>query len=122
MSDDRRRAVLSKLKNALLTAARQERLQKLIETKRAERLRDGTCTETADSPFVPCSDDCIDGFLNIARLTPNDVLVDMGCGDGRLLVAAAQKTQCKCIGIEIQRDVVLKARQKVTNIILKLEQ
>ena len=112
VSDERKSELLSKFKNALVAAARKKRLQKLIETKRREQgidVKEGN----NDSPFVPCSDDCIDKFLELAKPHKDDIIVDLGCGDGRVLIAAAKHANCKCIGIEIQPKVVEKAKEKV---------
>lgn len=113
VSEERKKEILSKFKHALLAAARKKRLQKLIESKRREQginVKEGN----NDSPFVPCSDDCIDKFLELAKPHKNDIIVDLGCGDGRILIAAAKHANCKCIGIEIQSKVVQKAKENVT--------
>lgn len=45
----------------------------------------------------------------------NDVLYicDIGCGDGRWLTAFADKYQCVCLGLEIEEERLLKAKQKL---------
>eukprot|EP01084_Bolivina_argentea_P251443 421707_1 len=113
MSEERKQEVLSKFKRILINAARKERLRKLIETKRREQGID-VKEQSTDSPFVPCSDNCIEKFLEITQPNKNDIIVDLGCGDGRVLIAAAKYAKCKCIGIEIQPLVANKARDNVT--------
>ena len=55
------------------------------------------------APFVPSPTDVIDKMLEMARITPHDVVVDLGCGDGRILFTAVTKYHAKqAIGYEIQ--------------------
>jgi cyclopropane fatty-acyl-phospholipid synthase-like methyltransferase len=41
------------------------------------------------APFVPTPPEIVDRMLEFAGLGPNDVLYDLGCGDGRIVVAAS---------------------------------
>lgn len=50
------------------------------------------------SPFVPSSSDRIKAFIDCTRLKSNDVVLDIGCGDGRICIAVT-----KLIG-ELGRD------------------
>ncbi len=49
--------------------------------------------------------------MDIARITPQDVIVDMGAGDGRVLVYAALNIGCRGIGIEISSECLDQARR-----------
>ena len=44
-------------------------------------------------------------LLRFARVSRDDVLVDIGCGDGRVLIEAARTSGCRGIGVEIQRGM-----------------
>jgi ubiquinone/menaquinone biosynthesis C-methylase UbiE len=39
-------------------------------------------------------------------VSPEDVVYDLGCGDGRICVAAAQRFGCKATGVEIEEDLI----------------
>ncbi|MEK7643960.1 MAG: hypothetical protein AAB390_01505 [Patescibacteria group bacterium] len=52
------------------------------------------------APFVPLSKENVQGLLALARLRPEDVLMDLGSGDGRIL-ASASPAVARAIGIEI---------------------
>jgi SAM-dependent methyltransferase len=52
-------------------------------------------------------------MLAKARLKRGDVLYDLGCGDGRMLVLAAQKYGCRGIGYDIDPERVAAARERV---------
>lgn len=54
-----------------------------------------------DVPFVPTDDTVIKAMLDLAEVGPNDLLYDLGAGDGRIVVAAALERDTRCIGVEI---------------------
>ncbi len=54
-----------------------------------------------DVPFVPTPPEVVDEMLKLVRPKPGDVLYDLGCGDGRIVIAAAQKYGVKALGIDI---------------------
>ncbi|KAL1495966.1 hypothetical protein AB1Y20_014607 [Prymnesium parvum] len=62
------------------------------------------------SPFVPCASGRIPVALRAARLTSSDVLWDLGCGDGRILLQAAAQYGCTCVGLDIDAACVADAR------------
>ncbi len=60
----------------------------------------------ASAPFVPSTRKRQEGMLRLAELKPTDVAYDLGCGDGRLVLAAA-KIAKKAVGIELSVPLVL---------------
>ena len=42
-------------------------------------------------PYVRTSDDVVQGMLDLAAVGPNDHVIDLGCGDGQILIAAARR-------------------------------
>ncbi|MGO3132454.1 MAG: class I SAM-dependent methyltransferase, partial [Alcaligenes sp.] len=54
-----------------------------------------------DVPFVPSDDRVIDAMLTMAGTGRDDVLYDLGCGDGRIVIAAAKKYLTHSIGVEL---------------------
>ncbi len=61
-------------------------------------------------PFVPTTPEVIDRMLELARVKPGDIVYDIGSGDGAIIIRAAKKYGVKGVGIEIDRELVLKAR------------
>jgi len=61
-------------------------------------------------PFVRSTPEVIDRMLELARVKPGDVVYDIGSGDGAILIRAAKKYGVKGVGVEIDPDLVLKAR------------
>lgn len=63
-----------------------------------------TATATAprlDVPYVPTPQEVVDRMLALARVGKNDVLYDLGCGDGRIVVTAARQLGARGTGIDI---------------------
>lgn len=63
--------------------------------------------------FFPTPEEVIEKMLKITNASKNDILYDLGCGDGRVLILAAKKIGLRCVGIEIKRELVEQAREKV---------
>jgi precorrin-6B methylase 2 len=53
------------------------------------------------APYVPTPEDVVDRMLAFAGVTKTDVVYDLGCGDGRIPIAAAQKYGARGVGIDI---------------------
>ena len=61
-------------------------------------------------PFVPTPPEVIDRMFEIARVGKDDLLYDLGSGDGRIVIAAARRFGIRAVGIEIDPELVEKAR------------
>ena len=62
-----------------------------------------------DVPYVPTHQDIVDEMLAMARVGPNDVLYDLGSGDGRIVIAAAKQFGTRGVGYDIDPDRVREA-------------
>ena len=58
----------------------------------------------ADTTYVPTADEVIKKMFEMAKVTKDDVIFDLGCGDNRILYMAATKYGCRGVGIEINPD------------------
>ncbi|KAG5176977.1 S-adenosyl-L-methionine-dependent methyltransferase [Tribonema minus] len=65
------------------------------------------------APFNPSGELVIDAALQLLSLTEKDLLFDLGCGDGRLLVQAALRTRSRGVGIEYDRKFADRAAAQV---------
>jgi SAM-dependent methyltransferase len=54
------------------------------------------------APHVPTPSDVADRMLQIAALTDEDVVYDLGCGDGRIVIAAAKGYGARGVGVDIE--------------------
>ncbi len=50
--------------------------------------------------YVPSEQVVVDKMLEMAKIKKSDVVFDLGCGDGRIVVTAAKKYGCKGIGVD----------------------
>lgn len=65
--------------------------------------------------YVPSSPDDVNHILQMADVKPTDTVYDLGCGDGRIVIAAVRDFDAeKGVGIEIREDLVNKAREAVS--------
>ena len=53
------------------------------------------------APFVPTPQDVVDRMLELAGVTSDDVVYDLGCGDGRIVITAAQRFGARGVGVDI---------------------
>ena len=61
----------------------------------------------AGAPYVPTPTAIVDRMLTLAKVGPNDYLIDLGSGDGRLVITAVAKYKARGgMGIDIDRDLV----------------
>lgn len=64
------------------------------------------------APYVPTPRHVVWRMLDLADVSEDDVVYDLGSGDGRIVLAAAQRFGARGVGIEIDPDLVQKARTK----------
>jgi len=70
-------------------------------------------TRTPDVVFVPTPNDVVDKMLELAKVQKNDLVYDLGCGDGRIVVTAAKRFGCKAVGYDIDPDRVKESLENV---------
>ncbi|HJZ73977.1 MAG TPA: methyltransferase domain-containing protein [Vicinamibacterales bacterium] len=63
-----------------------------------------------DVHFAATPQPVVDAMLKLARVTPGDVVYDLGSGDGRIVILAAQKYGARGVGIEIVHELVERSR------------
>jgi SAM-dependent methyltransferase len=63
------------------------------------------------APFVPTPLPVVERMLELAKVTPGDVVYDLGSGDGRVVITAAQRYGARGVGIEINPVWVRDARR-----------
>lgn len=68
---------------------------------------------TPDVIYVPTPHEVVDKMLQMAQVTKDDLVYDLGCGDGRIVVAAAKKYGCKAVGFDIDPKRVAEAKENV---------
>jgi len=64
-----------------------------------------------DVPFVPTRFPVVDEMLRMAKVTKDDIVYDLGCGDGRILVTAAQKFGSRGVGYDIDPERIAECHE-----------
>ncbi|MFN9771290.1 MAG: SAM-dependent methyltransferase [Burkholderiales bacterium] len=64
-----------------------------------------------DVIWVPTPDALVDRMLRMAQVGPNDQVVDLGSGDGKIVIAAARDFKARSLGVEFNPDMVTLARR-----------
>lgn len=54
------------------------------------------------APYVPTPPDVVERMLDLAEVTGDDLVYDLGCGDGRIVIAAAQRSGARGLGVDIE--------------------
>jgi hypothetical protein len=62
-------------------------------------------------PFITTPPEVVERMLGLAGTGPDDFVIDLGSGDGRIVIAAAQKFGARGLGIELDAALVAKSRQ-----------
>ena len=69
-------------------------------------------TVEADVPFVVTPENTVQGMLELAGVSESDLVYDLGSGDGRIPITAAERYGARGVGIEIKPDLVQRARKR----------
>ena len=64
-----------------------------------------------DVPYVPTTDEAVTAMLKLADIKPADVVYDLGCGDGRIVIAAAKKFGARGVGVDIDPARIREAKE-----------
>jgi SAM-dependent methyltransferase len=63
-----------------------------------------------DVPYVPSKPEVVATMLRMAKVTKDDLLYDLGCGDGRIVITAAQLYGTRGVGIDIDPDRIQESK------------
>ena len=64
-------------------------------------------------PYIPTPEDIIPKMLTLASVMPDELVFDLGSGDGRMLITAARDFRARVVGVELRRRLVRECRRKV---------
>jgi hypothetical protein len=70
-----------------------------------EQYRPDVGQEGKDVIWVPTNDELVNKMLDTAKVTPTDIVYDLGAGDGKIPIAAARKYGVRAVGIEFNPDM-----------------
>jgi len=90
----------------LLAAAQEVRPQDEYTLRQPNRL----------APFVPTPQRIVEEMLEVAQVGPSDVVYDLGSGDGRIVITAAQKFGARAVGVEIDEKLARASSQRIAEL------
>jgi SAM-dependent methyltransferase len=65
------------------------------------------------APFVPTPQEVVDRMLELAQVSKEDLVYDLGSGDGRIVITAARRYGAKAVGFEIDPTLVNQSRRNI---------
>ena len=65
--------------------------------------------EQGDVPYVPTPPEVVEAMLKLGEVKKGDILYDLGCGDGRIVIMAAQKFEARGTGIDLNPERIKEA-------------
>lgn len=65
------------------------------------------------APYVATPQDIVEKMLELAKVGPDDVVYDLGSGDGRIVITAAQKYGAHAVGVELRPDLFEESRDRI---------
>ena len=68
-----------------------------------------------DVIYVPTPQKVVDAMLRLAEVKESDVVYDLGCGDGRIVVTAAKQFGCRAFGYDIDPERIAESKQNVSD-------
>ena len=74
-------------------------------------ISDGQDRIQLDVPYEPSSEEVVRVMLKIAKVGKNDFVYDLGCGDGRIVIAAAQKAGAHGVGVDLDPKRIRESRE-----------
>lgn len=95
MSDPKPKAATA-IQAAFRGRRERKRTAAAVAEARARREAEGEVS----SPYLPTPPDAIAAFLDLASVRADDVVLDLGCGDARVVVAAAERRGARGVGVE----------------------
>jgi len=64
-------------------------------------------------PFVPSPHNVVEKMLSVADPKPDELLIDLGSGDGRIVISAARDYGCRSLGVEIDDVLIDYSRRRI---------
>src|SRR3979411_749598 len=65
------------------------------------------------APYVSSPQQIVDKMLEAAQIKPGEILYDLGCGDGRILMPGVERYKAKAVGVEISESLVKAVNETV---------
>src|ERR1043165_2982107 len=74
-----------------------------------------TAQDFGDTPYVQTPQHVVDRMLQVAHVGPGDYVIDLGSGDGRMVITAAKKFGARGFGVDLDRRLVELANKRAAS-------
>jgi 16S rRNA A1518/A1519 N6-dimethyltransferase RsmA/KsgA/DIM1 with predicted DNA glycosylase/AP lyase activity len=68
------------------------------------------------APYIPSPQVVVDRMLEAARVKPGEMVYDLGSGDGRIVITAAQKFHARAVGVELRADLCKSTQARIRSL------
>lgn len=65
------------------------------------------------APYIPSPQEVVERMLTAARVKPDELVYDLGSGDGRIIITAAQKFMARAVGVELRGDLCKSTQARI---------
>ena len=113
---DERDSAIDQAKDAKATIEKEKDgdIRELVEwAKELQATIEDLGGQAPDVVFIPTPQDVVDKMLELAKVKKDDLVYDLGCGDGRIVVTAAKRYGCKAVGYDIDPQRVEESLENV---------
>jgi methylase of polypeptide subunit release factors len=113
---DERDSAIDQAKDAKATIEKEKDgdIRELVEwVKELQATTEDLGGQALDVVFIPTPQDVVDKMLELAKVKKDDLVCDLGCGDGRIVVTAAKRYGCKAVGYDIDPQRVEESLENV---------
>ncbi|MBN2328003.1 MAG: class I SAM-dependent methyltransferase [Candidatus Omnitrophica bacterium] len=94
-------------RNIYVRPLKSSALTNLLEEEEPQKIKE------PDVIYVPTPMDVVREMLKLAQVKKSDVIYDLGCGDGRIVVTAAKEYGCRGFGFDIDPERIIESRNNV---------
>ena len=77
----------------------------------APPVQQGAAAPALDVPYVPTRPGMVEAMLKLADVKKTDTVIDLGCGDGRIVIMAAEKFGARGVGVDINPERIKEANE-----------
>lgn len=99
------------VRSGLFRAVRASRALRALALFAAGGVLNAAAQPSYDAPFVPSPQIVVDEMLRLASVGPQDFVVDLGSGDGRILITAARKFGARGMGVELDPQLIIQSEE-----------
>lgn len=105
-----------RIRSALVSYSKKQFSEQVTNVQLSNESEDALDSSKLVAPVSPTPDELIDMVMPRLNLTADSLVVDLGCGDGRWIIAASKNYNCKCIGCDIDGKRLALAEEGVSKL------